>query len=325
MVMDIEKIHLVKELARAMAKLSLGDANLFMRQANLFDIPNQAWVDYSQGANRVTLEEREDFVKPRLHELELDELRELLEAVNSFHGDSASLPVSDSESRPLYLFASHLSAEKALVQQVAELLARRGIELFVAHESIRPSEDWQNKIEAALANCHGAIAFIHPDFSASDWCHQEMGWIRGRGVPFLPLLFEGELPKGLLAKTHGKKVSNKVDAQEIADLIHEWALQFTEFQAPMRLSTVQAFSQSKSFNSTDKLWSQLSKFTNFTDKEISILLEALENNSQIYGALCKTTRNDKNYGRPYPDVVLEFLSSEARFNKHGANVKQDTE
>lgn len=97
------------------------------------------------------------------------------------------------------LFASHVTKHKKEVHAFKESCAKRGIDLFVAHDDIAPSTTWQREIESALASCHAVVALVTEEFHDSVWCMQEVGWALGRGVMVLPVKTPSN-PKGFLGE-----------------------------------------------------------------------------------------------------------------------------
>lgn len=316
MAIDLERVLLVKKVARLVSNLSLGDANLLMRQANLFDIPMSQWGETDSVNFGAQSSARQDYLKLVFSDISAELLVELQEAALRIGETELTHEKSSFSVAPLRLFASHVSEEKTIVQEVAGLLKSDGIHMFVAHESIDVSSDWQLEIEKNLGSCHGAVAFIHSRFSESDWCHQEMGWVRGRGAPFLLVLFEGNLPKGMLAKTHGLKINGTPKPEQIAEDIVQWLSKLEELSPQLEASVISAFCNSGSFKATDRLWAKLKKIENLTDEQISDLLDAVQSNSQIYGATCRTNRSASDYGQPYTDLVIRFIATKPGFTRH---------
>ncbi len=82
-----------------------------------------------------------------------------------------------------FLFAavlSHVHEARAEVTFLANALESHGCSCFVAHVQIEPSQDWRLVIERALGTCHTLVAHVTPDFHASNWTDQEVGWILGQ-------------------------------------------------------------------------------------------------------------------------------------------------
>ncbi len=97
------------------------------------------------------------------------------------------------------VFISHLAVERAFAADLQKELCRYGIYCFVAHKDIEPTKAWQDEIEAALQTCDALIALLHPNFHASNWTDQEIGYAMGRGIPTFAVRF-GQDPYGFLAR-----------------------------------------------------------------------------------------------------------------------------
>lgn len=117
-------------------------------------------------------------------------LADLGEHFGIFIPDTGDAPASSvtttvKTAEPLFVFASHISAHKALVGEVAVALAVYGVYLFVANESIAVDAAWHEEIEKRLDRADAGVAFIHDGFQRSAWCDQEIGWLLGRHVPVI--------------------------------------------------------------------------------------------------------------------------------------------
>ena len=81
-------------------------------------------------------------------------------------------------------------------------LRLRGVAAFVAHEDIEPSLEWRGEIELGLRSMHALAALVTPEFHASHWTDQEIGWALGRGVLVVPVCL-GVDPYGFAGKYQG--------------------------------------------------------------------------------------------------------------------------
>lgn len=99
----------------------------------------------------------------------------------------------------LRVFISHLAAHRKFTGELQDKLSLFGISAFVAHKDIAPTSEWQNEIERALATCDAMVALLHPDFHASNWTDQEIGFAMGRGVPIFSVRL-GQDPYGFIGK-----------------------------------------------------------------------------------------------------------------------------
>ena len=115
---------------------------------------------------------------------------------------------ADTEVRRLWpdkrfrLFLSHVSKHKLAVSKLKDELELFGISAFVAHEAIKPNLEWLREIELALRSRHALLALVTPDFHASVWTDQEIGWAFGRGVLVVPVRL-GVDPYGFAGKAQG--------------------------------------------------------------------------------------------------------------------------
>jgi hypothetical protein len=102
------------------------------------------------------------------------------------------------------LFLSHTHPFAARMGELKDELAPLGIDCFVAHDDIAPSEAWEAVIESALGSCDALAAFLSEDFPASRFTDQEVGWVAGRGRPVVAIDFR-LTPYGFIAKWQSLK------------------------------------------------------------------------------------------------------------------------
>ncbi len=102
--------------------------------------------------------------------------------------------------RKKLVFLSHRAAYRRQVARVREHLENHGLQCFVAHEDINPSEIWQNEILNALNTMHVFVGFVTDDFHGGGWPDQEVGYAYQRGVPRVFVKLEGADPIGLVAR-----------------------------------------------------------------------------------------------------------------------------
>lgn len=228
-------------------------------------------------------------------------------AVPAAEDVTAGLPVTGtsrgSEPGRLFLFASHLSTERRFVGEVSSALNEYGITMFVAHDSIAIDAVWEPEIADALRQCHGAVAFIHQGLHSSYYCMQEVGWLLGRGVPIARLIFD-EDPKGLLGSKQGIR-ARAMSAQEVAVKLLNYVTGKPELEAVLVTSLTHAMRESTAFRITDSVWLRLRTHSELTLQQATTLLEAAEEQSQVYRAKCGGPG-----GRPYRSEIADFLDAQ---------------
>ncbi len=88
---------------------------------------------------------------------------------------------------PLRIFLSHSSRDKRLAASIQQELTQYGLEVFVAHSDINPSEEWQETILKELKRCHIFMPLLTNSFCTSDWTDQETGIATSELREIMPL------------------------------------------------------------------------------------------------------------------------------------------
>ncbi len=112
------------------------------------------------------------------------------------------------------LFISHTSQYSEHAGALRGELAKRSVDAFVAHTSIKPTEEWQDVILYALRSCEACLAVLAPGFRESAWTDQEVGWSMARNVLVIPVEY-GLNPYGFLGKYQALPVTTGQDQADI--------------------------------------------------------------------------------------------------------------
>lgn len=178
------------------------------------------------------------------------------------------------------LFLSHVSAYKVSVGKLSAALSIYGVSAFVAHDDIEPSLEWRDEIEIALRSMDALAALVTPEFHASLWTDQEVGWAFGRGVLALPVML-GAAPYGFLGKFQGVSGGDLTRPADLAALITKALLGNRQTHAEMRRALVSAFAAVITYEQAKFVSKILVQLTDFTDEEKSAIWKAYEDNGQI--------------------------------------------
>jgi hypothetical protein len=200
------------------------------------------------------------------------------------------------------LFLSHVSEHKIAVSKLKDQLALRGVAGFVAHEDIEPSLEWRNEIELGLRSMHALAALVTPDFHASLWTDQEIGWAFGRGVLVVPVRL-GVNPYGFAGKHQGVPGTLEQPA-DLATSIVKALLVNSQTCGEMRRGLVAAFSEANSFDQARTLSKLLIGLGDFTADDKSVLWKACAENTQIAGAFGVVKSIHGAIGTPPPSMPL---------------------
>ncbi len=201
------------------------------------------------------------------------------------------------------LFLSHVSAHKGAVAKLKNDLHVRGISAFVAHEDIAPSLEWQNEIELALRSMHALAALLTPDFHASNWTDQEIGFALGKGVLVVPVRF-GADPYGFIGKVQAMSGSLEQPAM-VASLLSTTLLNHPSTRRHMRRGLASAFEAADSFTNAITLSRAISTVEDFTEEEKALIQRACKENDHVFNATGVVPRVCAAIGVPVPTKATE--------------------
>jgi hypothetical protein len=97
------------------------------------------------------------------------------------------------------IFMSYSSIEKTVAGHVKNLLEKYGLSVFLAHDDIRSTVDWQDEIIRALKECDVFIPLLTQSFRESEWTDQETGIAYAFGEFIIPIRV-GMNPYGFIGR-----------------------------------------------------------------------------------------------------------------------------
>lgn len=187
------------------------------------------------------------------------------------------------EYRMRRLFISHKAEDKQLAMGIkARLLDHHGIASFVAHEDIKPSEEWESVIQRALREMDGLIALLTPKFRVSQWTDQEIGFALCREVPVISVRL-GTDPYGFIGKYQailgGSKTPNEL-ADEVARTFYK-----NSDLGDVRIDHyLGKLNRAGSFDTANGLFARLREFEYLSPEQERRLVEIFNTNSQVTGS-----------------------------------------
>lgn len=94
------------------------------------------------------------------------------------------------------LFLSHANVDMAAMEKLREQLQamQPTLNIFPAHKSILPGDDWLNTLRDKLGQASVVIAWLTPHYLKSPFCNFEIGLAQATGARVLPVLAQ---PPGL--------------------------------------------------------------------------------------------------------------------------------
>ena len=171
------------------------------------------------------------------------------------------------------IFLSHKTEFKVETSKIKQAMVRCGISCFVAHEDIKPTEDWLKEIERALFSMDALVAILTEDFHDSEWTDQEVGVAIGRGVPLIAIRL-GRDPYGLMGKGQGLSGCELADTEGMAAKIFEVLHNRLPDKSRLFEAVLAAYASSKTWeDSAWKIRILLSKFETLAEGQVERLLD----------------------------------------------------
>jgi len=221
----------------------------------------------------------------------------------------SSSPQVESDGR---VFLSYSTTDKTLAGQIKEELSALGFSVFLAHEDLTPSQEWQKTILSELRKCDVFIALITENFRESDWTDQEAGYALAHTPDclILPLLLSPiPSPHGFLKTFQALPVTANnlkracLEAMKVIDE-NRGVSQVRKDRA------ITKFTKSNSFREAKTNARALTHLEPFSKKQIERILIAATANDQIYlvpelRPLLKKLA--AGYGHLAPEIRDQFL------------------
>lgn len=180
------------------------------------------------------------------------------------------------------LFGSHLTADRDLMGQLKRQLGLWAVDLFVAHQDIKPTKEWVRELELALATCDGLMALLSPDFHASPWTDQEVGFAVSRRVLVVPVCV-GVMPYGFMSRYQGLK-ADKMTPEQLAEAIFTALAQNSTTSGRIAEAVTSYVADADSFARANRGSDLFSYIDTWSPALLRRLEDSIESNTQVKGA-----------------------------------------
>ena len=209
----VEKIKLIEDIACDLQqKYTFSDIEIFLAE---FDI-NYGYFAGKYNSKRTFVKE---VLKKDVSDKKLKKIADELDI--STDNIIKTPPRNWEDTKFAKVFISHIAKDKGIATRLRDVLRTYNIEAFVAHEDIKPSEEWQIEIERALKTMDFFVSIHTKGVRESIWCQQEIGYATCRNVKMIPIKFD-EDPQGFIGKfqalIRGKKSAEAV-AKDIIEIL----------------------------------------------------------------------------------------------------------
>jgi TIR domain len=194
------------------------------------------------------------------------------------------LEIDASDKKIIKTFISYSSKDKHLAGQLKILLESSGLglEVFLAHDDIEPSKEWESEILYYLERSEIFIPLITENFYESDWTGQESGIARITKQLIIPLCYK-LTPKGFIGKYQalffdGNNLYSSVDQIRSIILSHEI------LGKHVADAIISDFVSSGTYRSSSRMLKEILKIKTLNIVQAKKIVKGSIENSQIYAA-----------------------------------------
>ncbi len=145
---------------------------------------------------------------------------------------------------------------------------------------------WQNQIEIALRTAEAFVGLVHEPFNSSNWCQQEIGWAKGRALPEFYIRL-GADPTGFAGSMQWPSMHGR-SAKEVATKIVEWLERTTDFTNRIVDGLMEALEQASDYYSAEAAAKRVTSLGALTEASWARLAAAFWANDQVHGGVLPT-------------------------------------
>ena len=181
--------------------------------------------------------------------------------------------------KTIRLFISYSTEDKEIAGSIKQYLEAFGLEVFLAHEDLEPSVEWQTEIEQNLRWCDILLPLLTEQYRESNWTNQETGMAYALGKLVVPIKISID-PYGFIARYQALKFEPSkpnTSCKKIIDVIASKE----QFLEPVKDCIIRSFVNSSSYIEANKRSKMLSDFAPFNINQCNEIIRAYIYNQQI--------------------------------------------
>lgn len=180
----------------------------------------------------------------------------------------------------LKIFISYANDDHELAGEIKRLLEDRyGVDVFLAHDDIRPSREWQEEIKEALNETNAFLALLTESFDGSDYTDQETGYALARDIPIIPLN-AGNIPHGFISRYQALRI-NRRSIESSCDSIAQTLSTIRQIRGMFLDSLIRRFGNSYSFDEAAVMTNRLLEFEGYSRQQKNEIVRLAAANDQI--------------------------------------------
>lgn len=191
----------------------------------------------------------------------------------------------------LRAFLSYSHVDRHLAGRIREELQKFGIAVFLAHEDINPSHEWQEEILRELDQCHIFLPLLTRRFHVSRWTDQETGLAIAKRKVIVPLRVDVN-PYGFAGRFQAFAFHRNRPPRSCGQLL-QIVRANTRLRSRALNSLINALGESVNFDESRDKSALLLESQAFSKAQINEIVRLSAKNDQIY----KCTPTVKNLTR----------------------------
>lgn len=212
---------------------------------------------------------------------ESPEIRSLEFRLDTAETENENLENESQISKTIRVFMSYSTKDKDIVGEIKSCLEKYGISVFIAHEDIEPSLEWQEIILQELDSTDIFIPIFTENFSDSPWTDQESGIAFSKGKFIIPVSIGPFSPYGFINKFQSLKFDLRSIEASCKNIINVIANN-KRFTYSLLDSLIKLLSNINKFDDAGNIFSLLVTFPSLSTDQLKDLIKSSSENNQIY-------------------------------------------
>lgn len=180
-------------------------------------------------------------------------------------------------------FLSYSHKNKNIAGQIKAELERYGFDVFLAHEDIKVTAEWEKEIFRQLQSCEVFLALLTKQFDGSDWTHQEIGIAYAKGCVMVPIKADSN-PVGSLAKFQAIRLGMDDVERTAWKIVQSISEQNPRLGIEVRWALIRQVGDAPSYIDAGWILKKIAELNGLKPTEMETVLQLATANNQVYDA-----------------------------------------
>ena len=178
------------------------------------------------------------------------------------------------------IFISYAHQDRELVGNIKSILQDEyGFDIFLAHDDIRPTEEWENVIISNLRACDVLVTLLTENYIHSEWTDQESGFALCREILVIPVKIRVN-PHGFLKRYQALTFRT---IESVCKNIFKLIIDKEDLHENAMNSFIKVYSESDSYEDAGTKTYKLLEYDDyFSPQQRNQIMSIATENSQIY-------------------------------------------